>query len=326
MKKRGFIIIAAVFLLLIITGNSFFLLYEDECAVVQRFGEIIGIYVKQASPNLWSEVSTEYGNKIFVYEGTGLKFKVPFIDNNIKYSTRLRTDDTPGRSIITSDKKTLYFDNNAQWKIENPMRFFMAVQTYSNASGRIDNILYSLMNEKVGKIEATELITHKEKIDQMLNELAIEVNLETHKFGVNIVGINIKRTDVPLENYESIYNRMKSERGRIAAQYRSEGEEEAIKIRSDTDKRVTIIESEAYKEAELLRGQGDSEAARIYNDAYGRDPEFFEFYNLLQTYRTTLGKSATLVVPLDSPFAKYLLGYEIGADPAPPAEGVAAAD
>ena len=313
MKKRGLIIVAVIFVILIVVGNSFFLLYEDECAVVQRFGEIIGIYVKNASHALFAEVEVDAPGKVLIYNGTGLKFKIPFIDNTLKYSTRLRTDDTPGRSIITSDKKTLYFDNNAQWRIDNPMRFFMAVRNYSTASGRIDNILYSLMNEKVGKIEAKTLITVKESTERMLDELAKEINVETHKFGVNIVGINIKRTDVPQENYESIYNRMNSERSRIAAQYRSEGEGEAIKIRSNTDRQVAIIKSEAFRKAEEMRGAGDSEAARIYNEAYGKDPGFFEFYNMLQVYRTTLGDKTTLIVPLSSPFAKYLLGIDMHA-------------
>jgi membrane protease subunit HflC len=312
MKKKRYLVIVILFVFLVVAANSFFLLYEDECAIVQRFGEIIGIYVKNSTDTLYNEIAVDSSKSINIHEGTGLKFKIPFIDGNIKYSIRLRTDDTPGRSIITSDKKTLYFDSNAQWRIENPMRFFMAVGTYSTASGRIDNILYSLMNEKVGKVEATVLITGKERTEQMLNELAAEVNMETHKFGVNIIGINIKRTDVPQENYESIHNRMNSERGRIAAQYRSEGEEEAIKIRSNTDREVTVIKSEAYSTAEKIRGEGDSEAARIYNEAYGKDPEFFEFYNLLQTYRATIGDKTTLIMPIDSPFTKYLLGADGG--------------
>jgi membrane protease subunit HflC len=308
MKIKTILIFAIVFVLFVTAVNSIFLLREDECALVQRFGEIIGIYVKQATPDLLADASV-YG--VNVYEGTGPKLKIPFIDTSIKYSTRLRTDDTPERSIITSDKKTLYFDNNAQWRIENPMLFLMAVQNYATASSRIDSILYSLMNEKVGKITATVLITNKEANEKMLDELAAEINNEAKKFGVNIVGINIKRTDLPKENYESIFARMNSERSRIAAQYRSEGEEEAIKIRSATDREVMIITSEAYRKAEELRGEGDSEAARIYNEAYGKDASFFEFYNLLQTYRVTLGSSTTLVIPLDSPFAKYLLGAEM---------------
>ena len=323
MKKRTILILIIVFVLLITSFNSMFLLREDECALVQRFGEIIGIYVKQASPELRAAVAAY---SVTVHEGTGLKIKIPFIDTAIKYSTRLRTDDTPERSIITSDKKTLYFDNNAQWRIENPMLFFMAVQNYATASSRIDSILYSLMNEKVGKITATVLITNKESTEKMMDELAAEVNVEAHKFGVNLVGINIKRTDLPKENYDSIFARMNSERSRIAAQYRSEGEEEAIKIRSATDREVMVITSKAYREAEELRGEGDSEAARIYNEAYGKDPGFFEFYNLLQTYRTTLGAGTNLVIPLNSPFAKYLLGAEMEDSPTPTTRANTATD
>jgi membrane protease subunit HflC len=142
----------------------------------------------------------------------------------------------------------------------------------------------------------------------MLIEMAEAVSRNFSEQGIVVVDIRIKRTDLPSETYASIYNRMNTERQRVAAENRSQGERDLLEIRSETDRRVISITSEAERKAEEIRGEGDSEAARIYNEAYSRDPEFFEFYNLLDTYRLTVGNRSVLVVPLDSAFAKYLLG------------------
>ena len=142
----------------------------------------------------------------------------------------------------------------------------------------------------------------------MLLDMAEAVSNRFVDQGIRIIDIRIKRTDLPSETYASIYNRMNTERERIAAENRSLGDRTLLEILSRTDREVVSITSEAERMAEEIRGQGDSEAARIYNEAYSNDPEFFEFYNLLDTYRLTVGGSSTLMVPLDSPFAKYLLG------------------
>ena len=306
MKKWIFIAIGIV-LLIIVADNCFFTLAEDETAIVQRFGRVHSIYVKEHTPGLDAELAEDNDN-IPVYVGTGLHFKIPFIDNVITYKSTLISYVTDTREVITSDKRRLRFDNNAQWRIENPLRFYKAYNNIAGARQRIDDILYSRMNERVGQMESTTLITNKDVVTEMLEELTAVVSRDCAAFGVSVVDIRIKRTDMPSENYESIYNNMNTERQRIAAGHRSEGEEESIKIRSGTDRQVITITSEAERDAEKLRGEGDAKAASTFNEAYGKNPEFFEFYNLLETYRQTVGKSSTLVIPLDSPFAKYLLG------------------
>ena len=312
MKKKAVLAASVIggIILFAALMNSFFILNEGESAIIQRFGRIESVYVKSVSPDMEGQLRDSDYRYITIHSGTGLKLKVPFIDTVVKYPSKLMTYDTPPRQVITSDKKKLMFDNNAQWRIENPVLFYVAVQNVSNAMDRIDNILYSRMNDKVGKLDAHTLITDKTAIEKMLDELAVEMTAQSKGFGVVVHDIRIKRTDLPQENYESIYNRMITERNRIAAQYRSEGDEEAIKVRSETDRRVTVITSEAMRQAEVLKGEGDAQAARVFNEVYGRNPEFFEFYNMLQTYRLTLGDSATLVIPNSSPFAKYLLGAE----------------
>jgi membrane protease subunit HflC len=220
----------------------------------------------------------------------------------------LLTYDTAPRQVITSDKKKLIFDNNAQWRIDNPALFEITMGRVEEAQKRLDDILYSKMNEKVGKITATSLITDKVLVEQMQIDLAKEMTDTMMAYGIEVFDIRVKRTELPQENYESVYKRMISERQRIAAQYRSEGDEEALKMRSDTDRQIVILLSEARRQAEILKGEGDAEAARIFNDAYGTDPGFYEFYNTLEMYKATIGSNTTLVIPSDSPFAQYLFG------------------
>ena len=309
MKKNiKWIVTGAVLLLALILANGFFFtLEEGENAVVQRFGRIQAIYVKEITPTLAEEIA-EDGGYMAVYEGTGLKLKMPFIDNVIKYSSKLISYETQAREVTTADKRKLFFQNNAQWRIENPYRFYVRYNNIAAARIRIDDILYSRMNGKVGAMQSHTLITDKQTSGDMLKALSDEVSTECAAFGVQVVDIRIKRTDLPEQNYESIYNRMNTERTKIAAQYRSEGEEEAIKVRSDTDRQVVTITSEATRDAERIKGEADAEAAAVFNEAYSQSPDFFRFYNMLETYRQTIGDSSTLVIPHNSPFAEYLLG------------------
>ena len=190
MKKRSFLMAVLVFALFIVAANSMFVLREDESAIVMRFGDIIGIYVKEATPQLRSEVVEDnrtHNMNASIHEGTGLKFRIPFIDNVVKYSTRIRTDDSLPQPIITSDRKTLVFDNNAQWRVVNPMRFRMGVLgNYASASNLIDERLFALMRVEVGLILANDLVTNRALTEAMLLRLTAEVNTGVRGFGVNV--------------------------------------------------------------------------------------------------------------------------------------------
>ncbi len=306
--KKIIIAIVAVILVAIVLSTTLYTVKEDQTAIVMRFGEIIAVCVHNPTPEIIAEIKSNTSDSVKILQGAGLKFKAPFVDSVIPFTRKLISYDTQSRLVITSDKKTLQFNNNAQWRIDNPVQFYKSVRDISTAGDRIDNILYSRMNDRIGKMDAHTLITDKNEVSQMLKDMTAEVSASSKEFGVTVVDVRIKRTDTPEGNYQSIYQRMISERQRVAQQYRSEGDEEAVIIRSTTDREAITITSEANKTAEILKGEGDSEAARIFNEAYGKNPEFFEFYNLLNTYQTTIGSSSTLVIPLDSPFAKYLLG------------------
>jgi membrane protease subunit HflC len=309
MKKA--IIIGSILLGLIIAFNlCTFQIAENKSVIVFRFGKIESVYVKTNADKLKAELINGKFDNVKVHQGTGLFFKLPFVDTTKEYSNMLLTYDTSPRQVITSDKKKLMFDNNAQWKIVNPVLFEVSMGRIEAAQTRLDDIMYSKMNEKVGKMEAHTLITDKNFVEIMQNDITSEVSKNVESFGIAVFDIRVKKTDYPQENYESIYRRMTTERERIAAQYKSEGDEEALKIRSNTDMQVTIMTSEANKAAEILKGEGDGQAAKIFNDAYGTDPAFFEFYNSLDAYRSTVGQNTKLVIPSSSPFAKYLFGQK----------------
>jgi membrane protease subunit HflC len=310
--KKFWIAIASIVLLVILFNLCTFQMNENESASVLRFGRIISVYVKTdaqaAAVQAGLDSQSDKLSLVKVYVGTGLHLRLPFVDQVKKYSNMLLTYDTAPRQVITSDKKKLIFDNNAQWRIDNPALFEITMGRVEEAQKRLDDILYSKMNEKVGKITATSLITDKVLVEQMQIDLAKEMTDTMMAYGIEVFDIRVKRTELPQENYESVYKRMISERQRIAAQYRSEGDEEALKMRSDTDRQIVILLSEARRQAEILKGEGDAEAARIFNDAYGTDPGFYEFYNTLEMYKATIGSNTTLVIPSDSPFAQYLFG------------------
>jgi membrane protease subunit HflC len=314
-SKKTLGALAVIAIILIVGVNCFFILEEGESALVQRFGRIEAVHMRAVSDEVRAQLRAGESNPR-ISEGTGLKFKLPFIENVIKYPSKLILYESPPTEVITRDKHRLYFDNSAQWRIDNPLRFYTSFNNIESAKTRIDDRLFAAMRDSVGRQDSYDLISDRDQTGMMLVEMANTINRDLVEDGISIVDIRIKRTDLPEETYASIYNRMITERQQVAERYRSEGEQELLEIRSATDREVRIITSRAQREAEEIRGEGDSEAARIYNEAYNRDPSFFEFYNLLETYRKTVGRGSTMVVPLDSPFAKYLLGITPEAAPA----------
>jgi membrane protease subunit HflC len=317
--KKTILILVVAAILLIVGSNAFFFLEEGESAILQRFGNIEAVFMRDVLPEVKEEIE---GRGVSLRIGTGLKLKIPFIDEVTKYTSKLILYDSTSNEVLTRDRHRLLFDNTAHWRIDNPLLFYQNHRTISAAKNIIEGILFAEMRVRVGQIESYELISNREVSGQLLQDMVGVVNtiFADRGDGLSIVDIRIKRTDLPVETYNSIHNRMITERQRIAAEHRAEGERELTEIKAATDREVDVITTDADRRAEEIRGEADSEAARIYNEAYNRDPAFFEFYNLLETYRKTIGSGSTMVVPLDSPFAKYLLGVT-----QPPAAAPAAA-
>lgn len=269
---------------------------------------IAAIILVQASCYIVDEreqvVVTEFGQPIRTVQTPGLNFKIPFIQQLHTFEDRLLYSDADPRQIYTQDKKNLIVDNFARWRIADPLKFLVSVQNVSYAQSRLDDIIFSAVREELGQRTLTEIVaTSREEIMQRVTELSRDAALA---LGIDIVDVRIKRADLPLENKANVFERMRAERTRQAKEYRAEGEEIATKIRAQTDLEVTTLTSEALQKSQLIRGEGDAEALRIYADAFEQDPRFFEFWRTLEAYEKTLGQGTTVVMPPSSDFFRYL--------------------
>ncbi len=251
-------------------------------------------------------VITEFGKPIKVIEDPGLTFKLPIIQEAHYFENRLLEYDAEPTEVITADKKTMVLDNYAQFRIVDPLLFLQTVATEGGAQSRLDDLIYSEIRVEVGRFVLHEIVaTHRRQIMAEVTQRCDELARE---FGMEVVDVRIKRADLPPENEQAVFDRMEAERGREAKKYRSEGQEEAAKIRADADKESQILLAEAYKAAEEIRGSGDAEAIRIYADAFNKDPEFYSFIRSLDAYRVSLqGEKVLVLSPEQSSFLQYFL-------------------
>ena len=203
----------------------------------------------------------------------GLYFKIPFIQQVLYFSKQLLDNDSPPAEVITKDKKNLLIDNFTIWKIVDPLKFLETVRNAEGAEARLDDILFSELRVEMGTHQLIDIVTETREI--IMDKVSKEASKKASEYGIEIVAIRIKRTDLPPEIANSIFNRMKTERERIAKEYRSEGREEATKIRAETDKEKTILIANAYKKEQETRGEGDGISTKIYAEAYQSDPKFY---------------------------------------------------
>jgi len=248
-----------------------------------------------------------FGKPVRTITEPGINMKVPFpLQEKIRFDDRLLEYDSPPEEILSKDKKTLIVDNYVRWRIVDPLQFLKTVQAIPTALSRMDDIVYSELRRELGTHDMVEIIT--ENREKLMEIVTFNSNKATLDYGIEVLDVRIRRVDLPAENEESIYARMEAERNRQANKFRSEGEEEAQKIRASTDRDKTIILADAYKEAEGIRGEGDAKAVEIYANAYSADPKFYEFVRTLDTYKKIVDDKTTLVLPADSRLFKLLLG------------------
>jgi|TARA_B100001971_G_scaffold211960_1_gene240840 membrane protease subunit HflC len=250
-------------------------------------------------------VVLQLGKPVRTITEPGLHFKLPVpFQNAVTFDDRLLEYDVAPEEILSKDKKTLIVDNYVRWLIKDPLLFLQTVQAIPNAVTRLDDIVYSELRQELGKHNMSEIITEtREEIMEIVTNASDKA---TDQYGIEVVDVRIKRVDLPRENEESIYARMDAERKRQANKFRSEGEEEAQKIRASTEKDKTIILANAYKEAEEIRGEGEAKALEIYANAFNKDPEFYEFMRTLEAYKKVIDNKTTLVLPADSKLFKTL--------------------
>ena len=247
-----------------------------------------------------------FGKPVRTITEPGINMKVPFpLQEKIKFDDRLLEYDSPPEEILSKDKKTLIVDNYVRWRIVDALQFLKTVQAIPTALSRMDDIVYSELRRELGTHDMVEIIT--ENREKLMEIVTFNSNKATLDYGIAVIDVRIRRVDLPAENEESIYARMEAERNRQANKFRSEGEEEAQKIRAATDRDKTIILADAYKDAERLRGEGDAAAVEIYAKAYSADPKFYEFVRTLDMYKKIIDDKTTLVLPSNSRLFKLLL-------------------
>jgi len=309
--KKWIGIIVFVILATILVANSLFTVNEFEQAILTRFGEVQVVIVEEITPKIEKDIyDIPQFKDVKIREGKGLFFKVPIIDQVEKYTSRLLTYNTLAREVTTSDKKKIVLDNNAQWVIRNPLLFRITVNNVRSANTKLDDIIYSKLNEKIGLTDGTTLISDKEYVYAMTNQIKLNTNEEVKNFGMEVIDVRIAKTELPASNYENIFNRMRTERQKIANKFRAEGEEQYKIKKAQATKEVTILKAEAYEKAQAIKGEGDALALETYAQAYNKDPEFYAFYRTLESYKKTLGDKTKIVIGADSEFAKYLYGTE----------------
>ena len=251
-------------------------------------------------------VILQFGKPVRIITEPGLHMKVPFpIQEKNVFDNRLLEYDSPPEEILSKDKKSLIVDNYVRWKIVDPLQFLKTVQAIPTALSRMDDIVYSELRRELGTHDMVEIIT--ENREELMEKVTVASNRATRDYGIEVVDVRIRRVDLPSQNEESIYARMDAERKRQANKFRSEGEEEAQKIRATTDRDKTIILADAYKQAERIRGEGDAKAVEVYAEAYSADPKFYEFVRTLDAYKKIIDDKTMLVLPSDSRLFKLLL-------------------
>jgi len=305
--------ILAGFLVIIIIGffSGAYVVDETEQAIITQFGRAVG--EAKTSP--------------------GLYFKVPLIQQaNYFPKNLLQWDGDPGQ-IPTLDKTYIWVDTFARWKIVDPLKFFQTVNNVTSALARLDDILdaavrnyitsYPLLetvrvtNRKLDTFEVGIGDNQEERITrnistgrkQIIKQVQEQARPKLAEFGIQLVDVKIKRLNYVEEVQQSVYSRMIAERKQIAEKFRSEGKGEASKIAGNREKELKRITSEAYKISQEIKGKADAEAAAIYAEALGRDPQFYSFIKTLEIYKETMDKNTSLILSTDSEFLQYLKDY-----------------
>lgn len=255
------------------------------------------------------KIVTLFGKPTRVVSEPGLYFKSP-IHTTITLDKRLLVYNPIPKEYLTRDKKNVVVDNFVCWKLIDPLDFYVTVNTVPQAEMRLDDMVYSEVSAALGKYDLSSLVSSKPgemKVSEIFHQVTDNCIKRAEKdYSIKIASVKLKQLILPQQNKQSVFDRMRAERQRIAKQYRAEGEEEALKIRAATDKETKTILSEAYRTAEITKGEGDAQAIRIYGDAYGKNIQFYRLLRTLQAYQKFLNEKTTVVLSSGSELFKLL--------------------
>lgn len=253
----------------------------------------------------WKQaVVLQLGEPVRTIREPGLYWKLPFVQNVLWFERRLMEYDASPRELLTKDKQQLVVDNYARWRILDPLQFYRTVRSEEGAASRLDDIIYSNVRENLGRHSFSEIIN--ERRAELMEQVTRRTDEKAREYGIEVMDVRMKRADLPEKTEMNVFSRMRTERERLAKKFRAEGDEEARKVRSESDKEVAILMAEAKKQAEITRGQGDAKAVRIFADAYGRDPSFYEFVRTLESYRKSMHSGTSVILSPDSDFLRLL--------------------
>lgn len=259
---------------------------------------------------------TQFGRPVYTITDAGLHMKWPFRSATY-FDRRLRIYNPRPSEFLTRDKKNVVIENYVAWKIQDPGRFVQAVGDATAAEMRLHDIIWSGLAAALGTHDLDSIVSPDpaaSKSAKMLDDLtSLTDRAALEQYGINVVDVRIKRINLPEQNKQSVYARMRAERERIAKQYRAEGEEQALAIRAGADRQKEEILSVAYKEAEKIKGEGDAESTRIYGQAYSRNPRFYKLLRTLESYRKILDDKTTAILSSDSELLRVLTRGQSGA-------------
>ncbi len=256
-------------------------------------------------------VVTQFGKPVRVIKQAGLYLKMPgFIEKINRLDKRIDIFKTQPIQLLLGDKNPLILTCYVCWRIYDPLLFFQSIITRDICQQKLSDMINSQLGSTFGGYTIDNIInTDAQQVK--LQEIETKImdssnNKAKEKYGIEILSVGIRRINYPSIVESSVYERMRAEREKEAKKYRAEGEEEATKIRAQTDKEAEIIQAEAYKKAEIISGQGDQRSVKIYAEAYGKDPELFDFLKSLETLKEILKEKTTLILSTDSKLLKYL--------------------
>jgi modulator of FtsH protease HflC len=274
-------IVVAIAVAVIIALMSVFTVHQREQALVLRLGQ-----------------------PVRVISEPGLQFRIPFFEEVVKIDRRVLYAEGSGEEVPTRDQKQLIIDYFARYRITNPLLFFQTVRSEEIMQQRLLPIITSQLRRVVGGVPMAQLLT-AQRADMMM-EITRVASQETERFGIQLIDVRMKRVDLPTQNSLAVFNRMKKQREAEAGRIRTEGERDARRIRAETDKEAVVTIAEARRQASILRGQGEAEATRLYNEAYGKDPQFFDFFRSLQAMETGMPAATTTYVgPAKGDFFRF---------------------
>jgi membrane protease subunit HflC len=246
----------------------------------------------------------QFGEVIRPVEDPGLHTKLPFIQNVVYYDKRVLDLDPQVEQVILADQIRLEVDTYARYRIVNSLRFYQAVSNENEFRARLSNVVNSSLRRVLGNVSLLTVLSSDR--DTIMADIKKEVDTELSNFGVKLVDVRIRRADLPEQATQATYARMRSERERIARQRRAEGFEKSQQIRATADRERTVLLAEARKQSEIIRGEGDNIAYKVYAEAAGQDPEFYRFYRSMEAYKRGLSnEDTTMVLTPDSEFFRY---------------------